>query len=120
MVVSSLILLVFSNEVIGSVDFQDAGHDFKTPRVDGVASPKSSALPIVETESGEAKPAQDLMYTVSFYRKQRPGCSVNVTPHAKIVRNQSAAAISSEEEEEETKVCIHLALVSLCNYVEVF
>ena len=86
--------------------------------MDGVASPQSSALPRVETENGEAKPAQDLMYTVSFYRKQRPGCSVNVTPHAKIVRDQSAAGTSSEEEDQEVKVTLHTKayLLWLPNY----
>ena len=55
---------------------------------------------MLDTEFGPA-PTEDLMHTVSFYRRSKPVVQVNVTPHAKIVRN---AAQPIHEEEEETEV----------------
>ena len=58
---------------------------------------------MLDTEFGPA-PTEDLMHTVSFYRRSKPVVQVNVTPHAKIVRN---AAQPIHEEEEETEVTKH-------------
>ncbi len=62
---------------------------------------------MLDTENGPA-PAEDLMHTVSFYRKSKPVVQVNVTPHRRIVRN--AAPTQDENQEDEVR-----SLVSYCS-----
>ena len=58
---------------------------------------------MLDTEFGPA-PTEDLMHTVSFYRRSKPVVQVNVSTVRKIVRN---AAQPIHEEEQETEVTKH-------------
>ena len=74
---------------------------------------------MLDTEYGPAH-AEDLMHTVSFYRKSKPVVQVNVTPHRKIVRN--VAPIQEENQEDEVRclrnsVSYSLRKVSLVIFV---
>ena len=65
---------------------------------------------MLDTEYGPAH-AEDLMHTVSFYRKSKPVVQVNVTPHRKIVRN--VAPIQEENQENEVRCLRNIVSKSL-------